>query len=100
MLYEVITIEMVPLAETLMSRAVSRAERLVGQILDKPFDFSAAEDYETDPDKLRFCRNDGELKERWRKELKYRVLNRYLMLMEDEGFASPGEVPKASYNFV
>jgi len=88
-------IEMVPLAETLMSRAVSRAERLVGQILDKPFDFSAAEDYETDPDKLRFCRNDGELKERWRKELKYRVLNRYLMLIEDEGFASPGEVPKA-----
>ena len=88
-------IELVPLAETLMRKGIGRAERLVKEILAKPFDFNVAEDYETDPDKLTFCRTEGELKERWRKELKYRVLNRYLTLMEDAGFTTPGEVPKA-----
>jgi len=88
-------IELVPLAETLMRQGVGRAERLVKDILAKPFDFSVVEDYETDPDKLAFCRSESELKERWRKELKYRALNRYLTLMEDEKFSAPGEVPKA-----
>ncbi len=88
-------IELVPLAEALMRKGIGRAERLVKEILAKPFDFNVVEDYETDPDKLSFCRTEGELKERWRKELKYRVLSRYLTLMEDAGIASLGEVPKA-----
>ena len=87
-------IQLVPLAGRLMDQAVARAERLVRQILELPFDFTVAEDYETDPDKLAFCRSETELKERWRKELKYRVLTRYLTLAEDEGFATPAAVPR------
>jgi len=84
---------LVPLAERLMSQGITRAERFVREILAKPFDFTVAEEYETDPEKLVFCRTDAELKERWRKELKYRVLSRYLILAEDEGFASPSAIP-------
>lgn len=88
-------IQLVATAETLMSQAVKRAEGMVREILARPFDFTIAEDYETDPDKLAFCRTDSELKERWRKDLKYRVLSRYLLLAEEEGFASPAAIPKA-----
>jgi carboxyl-terminal processing protease len=87
-------IQLVPLAEGLMNQAVARAERLVRQILTQPFDFTVAEDYETDPDKQAFCRSEVELKERWRKELKYRTLNRYLTLAEDEGFITPSAIPR------
>jgi carboxyl-terminal processing protease len=87
-------IELVPLAEQLMSQGVSRAERLVRDLLAKPFDFRRSEDFETDPDKLAFCRSETELRERWRKELKYRVLSRYLVLAEEAGFTAPAQIPK------
>lgn len=87
-------IQLVPVAERLMSQGIRRAEGFVREILAEPFNFNVAEDYETDPEKLMFCRTDSELKERWRKDLKYRVLSRYLSLAEDEGFASPAAIPK------
>ncbi|MHB8709399.1 MAG: carboxy terminal-processing peptidase [Desulfuromonadales bacterium] len=87
-------IQLVPLAERLMSRGVSRAEGMVREILAQPFDFNVSEDYETDPEKLAFCTTEAELRERWRKDLKYRALSRYLMLAEEEGFATPAAIPK------
>lgn len=87
-------IQLVPLAERLMSQGVRRAEEMVNEILSRPFDFTVEEDYETDPDKLTFCLTEVDLKERWRKDLKFKVLSRYLTLAEDEGFASPSAIPK------
>jgi carboxyl-terminal processing protease len=87
-------IELVPLAEKLMAQGISRAERLVRDLLAKPFDFRKSEDFETDPDKLAFCRSEIELRERWRKELKYRALSRYLVLAEEAGFTAPAQIPK------
>lgn len=87
-------IRLVPQAEKLMTGAVTRAERLVGKLLGKPFDFTINEDYETDPEKQTYCRNESELTERWRKELKFRVLSRYLTLAEEAGFKQPSEIPK------
>ncbi|NJC87512.1 MAG: PDZ domain-containing protein [Desulfuromonas sp.] len=88
-------LQLVPLAERLMAQGVKRAEAMVREILSQPFDFDIAEDYETDPEKLVFCRTDSELRERWRKDLKYRVLSRYLLLAEDEGFKAPSAIPKS-----
>ncbi|MGB0176705.1 MAG: carboxy terminal-processing peptidase [Owenweeksia sp.] len=45
-------------------------------ILAEPFDFTVDEDYETDESKLSFASNHAELKDRWRKYLKNRVLVR------------------------
>lgn len=93
---EVLTgkIQLVPFAERLMKQAVSRAEELVRDILSRPFDFDTAEDYETDPEKLGFCLTELDLRERWRKELKSRALGRYLVLMEEDGLATPSAIPK------
>ncbi len=44
-------------------------------VLDKPFDFSVDESYETDRDKVKWAKNDVELDETWRKILKGQALD-------------------------
>ena len=78
-----------PLAFRLLNNSIARAEKMAEQSLAKPFSFDIAEDYETDPEKLAFCETDAELSERWRSDLKYRTLNRYLQLLEDAGIKDP-----------
>jgi carboxyl-terminal processing protease len=78
-----------PLAYRLLGNSVTRAEKLAEQALAKPFSFSVAEEYETDPEKLAFCDTEAELAERWRLDLKYRTLIRYLNLLEDAGVKDP-----------
>jgi len=78
-------IVLAPLTFRLLANSIERAEKLVGALLEKPFVFGVAEDYETDPEKLAFCLTEKELSERWRLDLKYRTLSRYLGLLEDAG---------------
>lgn len=56
---------------------------MVPDILDKGFDFERKEYFETDPDKIDYAKDDGELKKRWQQILKYQVLMRYVQLMEE-----------------
>ena len=46
------------------------------EILAKPFDYTIEEKFETDFDKREYVKDDKELKDRWRKLLKYQVLVR------------------------
>ena len=78
-----------PLAYRLLGNSVARAEKLVDQALAEPFSFDVTEDYETDPEKLAFCDTEAELAERWRLDLKYRTLSRYLNLLDDAGVKDP-----------
>jgi hypothetical protein len=52
--------------------------------LKEEIDFSKNETIETDNDKLTYCRDLPELRERWRKIVKYQLLGRYLNLLEDQ----------------
>lgn len=88
-------ISLAPLGASLLQQAVLRAETIVREILAKPFDLRLDDSYETDPEKLEFCSTKAELVERWRLELKYRTVSRYLNLMEDAGFHDPAKVPQA-----
>ncbi len=81
-----------PLAYRLLSNGVARAEILVEKILESPFAFDVVEDFETDPEKLTFCKTEEALAERWRLDLKYRILNRYLNLIEDADIEDPLKV--------
>jgi carboxyl-terminal processing protease len=78
-----------PLAFRLLGNSVTRAEKLVEKILEQPFSFDVDEDYETDPEKLEFCVTEADLSERWRSDLKYRTLSRYLNLLDDAGIEDP-----------
>jgi len=48
----------------------------IDEILAKPFDFTIDESVEFDEDKLEFCATKDELKDRWRKILKYNTMIR------------------------
>ncbi len=65
------------------------------EILAQPFDLERKEVFETDDEKLDFVKDREELKDRWRKYFKYRVLNRLdEMLDEDnDSTAVEGEAP-------
>lgn len=71
----------------------------IKRILSEDFDFSVRDFIETDPEKLNFCSNEEELRERWRKILKYQVLQQYLGQQEEptpgpESQQKPPEEPK------
>jgi len=67
---------------TLSARAAVVYE-MVKEILSGDFDFSTNEFIETDVEKIDYCKTDAELRERWRKLLKYQVLSQYLNQQED-----------------
>lgn len=80
----------------LMKFATNRLEKRIQQvmnfyheILEKPFDFTQEESLELDPDKRSYCSNLTELKEYWRKILKFRTLIRYINLMRAEKKSKP-----------
>ncbi len=64
------------LASEMIDERIEETEGYFADILAKPFDFTIDEELELDPDKLDYASNDKELKERWRKYLKYQVINR------------------------
>ncbi|MCP4146374.1 MAG: tail-specific protease [bacterium] len=75
------------LMQLVSDRLDSRLQQVMtfyGEILDKPFDFSIEENLELDTDKRDFCSSMTELKEYWRKVLKYRTMIRYIGLVNAE----------------
>jgi carboxyl-terminal processing protease len=81
-----------PVAYRLLGNSITRAENIVAKVLASPFAFDVAGEYETDPEKLMFCETEEELTERWRSDLKYRTLSRYLKLLEDAEVEDPLKV--------
>ncbi|PLX76955.1 MAG: tail-specific protease [Desulfuromonas sp.] len=74
-----------PLVTTEIIRdRIEATSKIVEDLLARYFDFTRKESIETDPDKLDFAATEAELKDRWRKILKYQVINRYLELEEEE----------------
>ncbi|MFI5128626.1 MAG: carboxy terminal-processing peptidase [Chitinophagales bacterium] len=55
---------------------------ICNEILQKPFEFNTDEEVILDGDKLNYTANSTELKERWRKKLKYMTLERYSDLLD------------------
>ncbi len=68
----------------LYRKRIDEVEILIPQIMAAGFDYRTSEILQIDPDKLDYCQNHGELRERWRKILKYQVLGRYLELLEEQ----------------
>ncbi len=65
-------------------KRLDEAEKYVNDILEEDFDFTIDENYETDAEKRGYAEDSKELKEVWRKYLKYTVLNSYLGKLEKQ----------------
>jgi len=76
---------------TLSARAAT-VHAMVKEILSEDFDFSTKEFIETDGEKTEYCKDDLELRERWRKILKYEILHQYLSQPEEHASVA-GEAP-------
>ncbi len=76
-------LELPKVAAVIMDERIAQVQGMVRKILAGEFDFSTDEKIQTDPEKLAFCKTPQELKERWRKTLKFQVESRYLNLLDD-----------------
>lgn len=68
----------------LLNTRTLEAKGYYEEILNKPFDFKEDETYEYDADNLDFAKTKAELKERWRKSLKYETMARLYSLAEEQ----------------
>lgn len=68
----------------LLNRRIAQVQKLTGELLNGSFDFQREETLQTDPEKLGYVGDLEQLRERWRKILKFQVLSRYISLREDE----------------
>jgi carboxyl-terminal processing protease len=68
----------------LVNKRIDEAQGYYKEILEKPFTFAKNEDVELDAEKLKFAKNKEELKEAWRKYLKYQTLSRVVDMMETQ----------------
>ncbi len=66
----------------LVNTRIEEAQGYYKEILAKPFDFSTDETTELDAKKLKFAKNTNELKEAWRKTLKYQTLAKVFEMKE------------------
>lgn len=72
------------IGRNLLNQRIEQVQRLTEKVLQEEIDYAAKESIEIDPEKLEFVASLEELRERWRKILKYQLLTRYLNLREDE----------------
>ncbi|MBL7756877.1 MAG: tail-specific protease, partial [Chitinophagaceae bacterium] len=69
-------------AGKIFNTRMEEAAAIVNEILAKPFDFKVDETVTLDGDKLGYVSKQAEIKERWRKKLKYLTLERYADLLD------------------
>ncbi len=61
---------------------MEEASAAVNEVLTKPFSFTTDEELNADPDKIDYPETSADVKESWRKKIKYMVLERYVELLD------------------
>ena len=68
----------------IIDKRIAESENYYKVILSKPFDFSTNESMEQDEEKINFAKDTNELKEYWRKTLKYQTLARVVEMKDQQ----------------
>mgnify|MGYP001821208836 CR=1 FL=1 len=69
--------------ERLMKR-IAEAKEVYSDVLSTPFDYSVDEAFDTNYENIGFVKNKKEMKERWRKQLKFSTLTNYDDVLTEE----------------
>ncbi|MBX2874725.1 MAG: carboxy terminal-processing peptidase [Saprospiraceae bacterium] len=72
------------LSVELLDAGVTKTKAYYKEILAKPFNFSKDELVQMDSEKREFAKNDKELKDFWRRSLKYETLTRYARALKEQ----------------
>lgn len=68
-----------------LSERIVEVEKIYPEVLDKPFDYSIDEVINVEYEDLAYAKNNMELKDRWRKQLKFTTISNYYDLIEENG---------------
>jgi len=60
-----------------MLKRIEEAKSIYKEVLSQPFDYALDETFDTDYDHIPFVKNKKEMKDRWRKQLKFSTLSNY-----------------------
>ena len=71
-------LKLITIVDSIMKQRLPMLETHVQQLVKKTFDFTKNEDLETDAKKRKFVGSEKELKDRWRKLIKFEFLVQYL----------------------
>ena len=69
-------------ASSIIAKRIEEADGYYKKILDDPFDFTIDEEIELDADKVEYAQTKSELKEAWRKAMKYQTLTKLNEMLE------------------
>ncbi|WP_342750370.1 PDZ domain-containing protein [Aureitalea marina] len=72
------------LVYTRFAQRQSEAQGYYKEILDQPFDYSKQEQIDVDYENMTYAKSKKDLKERWRKQLKFTAIGNFYDLMEEE----------------
>lgn len=65
-------------AEELLRSRINKVIKFIDEFAGQNFDLTQKEELESDNKKLPYCQTDDELKDRWRKSIKYQIVSQYL----------------------
>ncbi|MEX0812279.1 MAG: carboxy terminal-processing peptidase [Chitinophagales bacterium] len=89
--------ELFELSIDIMDKRIQQVKTFYPDILKKPFDFERQEFIELDADKKDFANNIKELKERWRKSLKYQTLRKLHTDLEQQEKSEVDSIKNKSF---
>lgn len=84
---------MLAIANDAMKKRTAQALEYIKDILKTPFDFTQDETLQSDPEKRDFPATEADMRELWRKSLKYQTLQRFIALTEERD--NPDSATKA-----
>ena len=76
-------IQFEPAANAIYERRAKQIKAIFESVIDKPFDFTTDDSLMVDTDKMSYASNEAERVKRWNQAIKYKVLDRYVSLIED-----------------
>ncbi|MFN7117924.1 MAG: carboxy terminal-processing peptidase [Saprospiraceae bacterium] len=80
----------------LLTNGMKKTQGFYREILGKPFDFTVNETVELDGEKRNFPKDDAELKDYWRRYLKYEVMSRVADKLEEQKTKGEEGSPKST----
>ncbi|WP_298499558.1 carboxy terminal-processing peptidase [uncultured Algibacter sp.] len=67
-----------------MLKRIEEVKAIYKEVLSEPFDYTIDEEFETNYENSSFVKNKREMKDRWRKQLKFSTLSNYDDIIEEE----------------
>ena len=69
-------------ANDVFAKRVDLIEKSLPEIFEKPMDLNVEESIESDVEKVKYCKDEKELIDRWRKSIKYQIVSRVVERLE------------------